>query len=498
PNSEAYNNRKNQANKNKPAKGSKNNDEHSDKSDSDSEDKPEQNADIKKKVKGHGRLGVDAYAGADIIDVPLEHLKPGDDCPDTDCDGRLYEMSNSGILLRITASPMANATRYNLQKLRCNLCEIIYTAEKPAGVGDKKYDTSFVAMLMINKYFMSVPFYRQENLQRYLGIPLPSSTQWELMAGSEKTLAKLYDAFIDDAAQAKGISFDDTKARVLEQIATDKKAAHKKDKKACYTTGFVSAHDDHLSYIFLTNNQTAGKDVSNILRRRDKNRPTPYLMCDALSANIPEGISKDLYILCYCLIHARRQFYELPDGYDDLADTVIRLIGKVYDNEDNTKSMTADERLQYHKEHSDPVMLQLKAHLDEKAHAFEPNSVPGRAIDYVVKRWTELSQFLRYKDVPIDTNIVERALKLVIQVRKSSMFYKTLKSAKIASYIQTALYSAAQNDINPYEYMRIILSHANAVEAQPNQWLPWTYQATLAALDEGKARQADDMVAGSP
>ena len=56
-------------------------------------------------------------------------------------------------------------------------------------------------------------------------------------------------------------------------------------------------------------------------------------MCDAISANLPQGISDDLYVLCYCLVHARRQFYELPSGYDDLADRVIDLIGKIYDQE---------------------------------------------------------------------------------------------------------------------------------------------------------------------
>jgi len=47
---------------------------------------------------------------------------------------------------------------------------------------------------------------------------------------------------------------------------------------------------------------------------------------------------------------------------------------------------------------------------------------------------------LRQVHAPLDTNIVERALKLVIQVRKSSMFYKTLSGASFASYVQSAGY----------------------------------------------------------
>ncbi len=87
--------------------------------------------------------------------------------------------------------------------------------------------------------------------------------------------------------------------------------------------------------------------------------------------------------------------------------------------------------------------------------------------------------------------MTERALKLIIQVRKSSMFYKTLKSAKIASYIQTALYSAAQNDVNPYAYMEAILKNKEAVIQNPEKWLPWCYLA-----EEGKALHEDCIVPG--
>lgn len=451
-----------------------------------------------KKRKGHGRLRADAYKGAEVIEVMHPDLKRGDECPEDYCDGRLYELSEPGVMIQVTGSPVATATKFELQKLRCTLCEMIFTAPLPEGVEDVKYTTSLIAMLMIHKYFMSVPLYRQENLQNYLGVPLPASTQWELMAGQEEVLESLYHAFERDAAQGKGISIDDTKARILEQIAHNKKAEKKGEKSSCYTTGIVSAHDDHMCYIFVTDNQTAGKSAAPFLRLRKPELPTPYVMCDALTANIPENISSDLYILCYCLVHARRQFYELPDGYDDLAEEVMRLIGKIYDNEAETKKMTADERLAYHQKHSTPLMEELRAYLLAQKKEFEPNGVAGKAIEYVLKRWTELTQFLRYAHVPLDNNLTERALKLIIQVRKASMFYKTLKSAKIASYIQTALYSAAQNDVNPYHYMKAVLDNQQMVIKNPDAWLPWKYQVTLTGLEPGNSRHDGCMEQGCP
>lgn len=431
-------------------------------------------------TKGHGRNSADAYQGAAIVDVEHPELNPGDICPAEACDGRLYEMSEPGTLVRVTGSPLAQATRYNLQKLRCAICEIIYTAPKPEGVSDKKYDANFIAMLMINKYFMSVPLYRQDRLQNHLGIPLPASTQWDLMVTHEPMLKALYGAIAQDAANGLALCYDDTSVKIMSEIKAAKLTQQgEKSQHTCFTTGIVSLHEDHRTYLYITDNRTAGKCIAEIMALRDADLDPPIMMCDALPANIPQDISEDLYILCFCLVHARRQFYELPNGYDDLADKVIGLIGTIYDHEAHTKGYSSDKRLAYHQEKSTPVMNELKAYLEEQKSEFEPNSVAGKAIDYILNRWTQLSQFLRQIHAPLDTNIVERALKLVIQVRKSSMFYKTLSSAAFASYVQSALYSAAQNEINPCEYMCALIDNEHAVIQNPTGWLPWRYKKTL-------------------
>lgn len=441
-------------------------------------------------TKGHGRNGADAYQGADIVDVSHPELNPGDTCPAEVCDGRLYEMSEPGTFVHVTGAPLASATRYNMQKLRCAICEIIYTAPLPIGVGDKKYDANFIAMLMINKYFMSVPLYRQDRLQNYLGLPLPASTQWDLMVAHEPMLKALYKALALDAANGLALCYDDTSVKIMSEIKAAKLAEKgKKSQHTCFTTGIVSLHEDHRSYLYITDNRTAGKCIAEIMALRDADLDPPIMMCDALPANIPPGISEDLYILCFCLVHARRQFYELPNGYDDVADKVIGFIGHIYDHEAHTKGYSPEKRLTYHQEKSTPIMEELKTYLEEQKSEFEPNSVAGKAIDYILSRWTQLSQFLRQVHAPLDTNIVERALKLIIQVRKSSMFYKTLSSAAFASYVQSALYSAAQNEINPCDYMCALIDNESAVIQNPSAWLPWHYQETLKQSLEENAKQ---------
>ena len=67
------------------------------------------------KAKGHGRNPHESYTGAETIELSHPDLKAGDPCP-LECGGSLYEVP-SGVIIRVTGSPIATATRYLLEKL---------------------------------------------------------------------------------------------------------------------------------------------------------------------------------------------------------------------------------------------------------------------------------------------------------------------------------------------------------------------------------------------
>jgi hypothetical protein len=70
---------------------------------------------------------------------------------------------------------------YELDRLRCNLCGEVFTAQEPEGIGPEKYDATTAAMIALLKYGSGMPFYRLEKLEHLLEIPLPASTQWEIV-----------------------------------------------------------------------------------------------------------------------------------------------------------------------------------------------------------------------------------------------------------------------------------------------------------------------------
>ena len=168
----------------------------------------------KKKKKGHGRNAADQYTGAKKVTVSHETLKPGSQCPAC-LKGKVYEMKVPQQVVRITGCAPLNATVYEMQRLRCNLCGEVFTADPPESVGEEKYDAASGSIIALLKYGSGMPFNRLENLQQSLGIPLPASTQFEIVDQVADNIDPVYRELIRQAAQGDIIYNDDTTMKIL-------------------------------------------------------------------------------------------------------------------------------------------------------------------------------------------------------------------------------------------------------------------------------------------
>ena len=131
-------------------------------------------------AKGHGRNGAKDYTGAPKIKIRHESLKSGDACPDCG-KGKVYHGKVPAYIVRLVGCAPIGATVWELENLRCNLCLKVFTARAPEEAGSKKYDETAGSMIALLKYGSGFPFNRLEKLQRSMGIPLPSATQWEIV-----------------------------------------------------------------------------------------------------------------------------------------------------------------------------------------------------------------------------------------------------------------------------------------------------------------------------
>ena len=442
----------------------------------------------RQKAKGHGRNGADKYTGADKVCVPHESLKPGDACPNCK-KGTVYESVKPGRLVRIRGQAPLGATVYELQKLRCNLCGQIFTAQAPPDVGSDKYDAESASMIALLKYGSGLPFNRLEGLQGGLGIPLPAATQWEIVERSAGVIEPVFEEMIRQAAQGRVLHNDDTTMKVLALTGSPAEPScpdptEVSNRKGVFTSGIVSVCEDHRIALFFTGHHHAGENLAAVLKQRASELGPPIQMCDALSRNMPEELDA---IVGNCLSHGRRRFVEVAMNFPQECLHVLEILKEVYKNDAEAKSqgMSDKQRLQFHQRQSSPKMDELKTWLTEQIeqHRVEPNSSLGEAISYMLKHWNELTLFLRQPGAPLDNNVCERALKKAILHRKNAYFYKTQNGARVGDMFMSLIHTCELNKVNSFEYLTELQKHANELSSHPDRWMPWNYRDTLQRTD---------------
>lgn len=433
-------------------------------------------------AKGHGRNGADAYRSAERIAVPHSSLKAGDACPA--CAAGIVYAKAPGVLVRIIGQPPLTATIYELQKLRCHLCGEVFTAEPPPEAGAQKYDATAGSMIGLLKYGSGLPFNRLDGLQGHLEMPLPASTQWDIVQAVAKNLAPAFNELVRQAAQGDVLHNDDTTVKILElmgqrgrQEALAGAEGEAADQRSgLFTSGVVALRDGQRVALFFSGRRHAGENLAQVLKLRAEELPPPIQMCDALSRNLPGELKT---MLANCLAHARRQFVDVYDRFPEQCRHLLETLAVVYRNDAvaRERELSAEARLQFHQQESQPKMQELHAwltrQLEEKL--AEPNSALGGAIRYTLRHWDKLTLFLRQAGAPLDNNVVERALKKAILHRKNSLFFKTQNGARVGDLFMSLIYSCQLNGANPFDYLTQLQRHAEQVAVRPELWMPWNY-----------------------
>jgi transposase len=430
------------------------------------------------KAKGHGRNPHHRYTGAQRVRVPHPTLLAGQICPECR-QGKLRPRREPAVAIQIKAQPPVGATIHEMEQLRCDTCGQVFTAPTPPAAGDQKYDPSVGVMIGLLRYGSGLPFHRLERLQQSLGVPLPSSVQWEQADRVARDLEPVFDHLLYLAAQAVVLYNDDTPMRVTALRQEIQKETNPQ-RTGIFTSGIVSESEQHPIALFFTGRAHAGENLAQVLDQRQPERAPPLHMRDGLSHNNPPGHPT---VPCGCNVHARRNFIEIQSRFPEECRKVVESFAEIYRVEAQVKASKLDpqQRLEAHQASSQPVLEELRVWLSEliETKKVEPNSPLGEAIAYMHKRWTELTQFLRIPGAPIDNNVTERILKTAIAHRKNSLFYRTQRGAQVGDLFMSLIQTCRANEVNPFDYLLAVVNNAPAAKAAPDRWMPWNFQASL-------------------
>jgi hypothetical protein len=292
------------------------------------------------------------------------------------------------------------------------------------------------------------------------------------------------------AAQGQLIYQDDTPVRILSLIKENTQAqdtqeqspqdAVSSERTGMQSTALVVEVDGRTICLYFSGRDHAGENLQTLLEQRQAGLDKPLVMSDALSRN---EIDEARLIRCHCLAHTRRKFSDIEEDFPEACDVVIEALKDVFDHEEAAKKahMSDAERLAHHQTYSEPILETLETWMEKQfqEREVEPNSSLGKAFTYMLSHWKTLTQFLRVPKAPLENNAAERALKLIIRQRKNSLFYHNDFSAYVGSLLTSLIATCIQAEVNAMDYFVALQDNRSAVFANPADWLPWTFQATL-------------------
>lgn len=450
----------------------------------------------KKRNGGGGKNSADDYESAAEIYCKLDDDKlPGQICPECK-ENKLFEIDPKKVIRLVGKAPVT-AFKFIQQQTRC-ICGMVYTAD----VGDEfreiyngdKYSPSALATIMIHKFLMGVTYGKLEKIQRMSGVPIPATTQMNKIKNDALPVVQAIVGVLSYLATNAGLlAFDDTRIRTLEKRETkDGGETHNGHGTAIIAGNFDNNETEIVLFNFEASKH-AGEVICELLANRERDQ-LPLLVSDGLPCY---DESKTRGIDVNCNTHARRKVVdEDPERKTYVGYAVLECYKNIYTHEAYCRDNKLNniERMEYHKQNSESDFEKIKIIFNvitgknvelSTRQSFgipdylceeEPNDDLYKTAKYYLDRYDSLTQVLRYPGVPLDTNSVERTIKSIILIRKTSLFFNNHSSACYSGEILSLLETADHSNVNVFEYMDYILTNKKAVLKNPRNYLPWIFQ----------------------
>lgn len=333
---------------------------------------------------------------------------------------------------------------------------------------------ALIAHILVSKYCFHLPYYRQVEMFKRLGVIIATSTIDGWQTDLEKLFEPLYKKFIEYIFSKSYLMADESKFKV---ITKDK--ANKKGRKI--HTGWMWFYHDPLEMVTLVNYQ------------KSRNKDGPVEMLKNFSGSLHTDAyqvydifeKRDDMKLLNCMVHARREFEGALKNDPEKANYALNIYKALFAIESDAKenfSGLADEeyfekRKSYRIEHALPVLNEFKKWLDENYRSMAPKSQIGQAFAYCMKRWDKLTKYLENGKYEISTNLIENAIRGLAIGRNNYMFGASLTGANFSAMMYSFFITCKQLGIDEWKWCTEVLSKLpDAKPSDIDQLLPWNWK----------------------
>ncbi len=396
--------------------------------------------------------------------VPIETIElsaPQLEGPDAD----QYEVIDYKITRRLAQRPGSYVVLvYRRPVIRDKRRSTLMEVPAPSAVFDNSLaDVSLLAGILVDKFLYHLPLYRQHQRLADAGITLSRATLSNYVRRAIGLLEPIYDAQWQHILQSKVLAMDETPIKAG-------KAGKGKLKQTWYWPIYGEADEICFSW-----SRSRGK--AHVVEQLGDFAGT--LLSDGYAAYNAYAKTRPKVTQAQCWAHTRRYFERAQDS-DPAANEALEIIGALYQVEAQIREreLTDQAKLDYRSQHALPIVDAFFAWVHSQRQRTDlVNSAPlAKALVYAENHQAQLRVYLGDPAVAIDTNHLERALRVIPMGRKNWLFCWSEVGAEQVGIIQSLLSTCRLHDVDPYAYLvdvlqRIALHPAKDVEQlTPRCW----------------------------
>lgn len=360
--------------------------------------------------------------------------------------------------------------KYVLKDKQQEVTSPIVTAPLPASYQplSRSYaGASLLAELLIGKYVNHLPFYRQIQMLKQVGINLPPPTVNGWFRDTADLFRPLYYRLKELVLATDYIQVDETTLPIIQE------EKHKTIKGYIWMVRSVM---ESLVFFHYDHGSRAQKVVLPLLKDFQGALQTDgyevYKMYEDKRGVLPLG----------CWAHARRKFEEALKEDKTRAEYALEQIGLLYEveREADYRNLSYEERAEMRERLAYPILVVFEKWLVNEYPKVLPKGRIGKAIKYTYGIYHRLTRYHLDGRYRLDNNLAENSIRPLALGRKNYLFCGNHDAAEDAAILYSLLGCCKAVDINFRDWMVYVLSHIHdydtdytkdLAELLPHKWM---------------------------
>ena len=373
------------------------------------------------------------------------HVYP-DGYPGHEDEWILFEATETSEHLEVTAPDMWVRVTVRHKAMRKSDNKIV-TAAAPAEPLAKSYaSASLLTELMIGKYADHLPFYRQIEMYKRLGVELRPPTIEAWFHGVADLMRPVYYRLREHMLKMDYLQSDESTVPVVI------KEKHKTVKGYMWLARAVTEP----LVMFHYHEGSRKKDVALQFFKDFKGtlQVDGYPVYDLLDK------FNGVMVMC-CWAHCRRYFERSLNHDKKRAEYAIGQIKLLYNVETiaDGENASDERRARLRRELSYPIIRALEAWALNETKSVLPKSPMGKALGYLLRHIRQLSRYTLDGRYMIDNNLIENSVRPLALGRKNYLFCGNHDAAEDAAIVYTFMGCCKLAGVDVRKWMNYFLTH---------------------------------------